>query len=99
MQPLHQFMPKVLADVLRKAPLTPEKVAFAWRAAVGPAIARVSTVQLSADGVVHVACGDDHWRREIRRSAPMITSRLAALLGAEVVKQVKVPGAHGRRKK
>ena len=98
MQPLQQSVPAVLADILRRAPLSPEKVLFAWRAAVGPAIARVSSVQLSPDGVIHVACGDDHWRREIRRSAPVITSRLVALLGPDVVKQLKVPGVARRRK-
>ncbi len=98
MQPLQQTVPAVLADILRRTPLSPEKVSFAWRVAVGPAVARVSSVQLSPDGVIHVTCGDDHWRREIRRSAPMISSRLVALLGADVVKQVKVPGAARRRK-
>ena len=29
-------MPAVVAEVIRKAPLTDEKVAFAWRLAVGP---------------------------------------------------------------
>jgi len=99
MQPLQQLLPDVLADLLRKAPLSPEKVAFAWRAAVGPAIARVSAVRLSDEGVVEVQCGDDHWRREIRRSAQVIKGRLVALLGAEVVKQVKVPGASRSRRK
>jgi len=92
MQPLQHVLPDLLAALLRKAPLSPEKVAFAWRAAVGPAIARVSVVRLSDEGVVEVQCGDDHWRREIRRSAPVIKEKLVALLGAEVVKQVKVPG-------
>ena len=99
MQPLQQLLPDLLADLLRKAPLSPEKVAFAWRAAVGPAIARVSAVRLSDEGVVEVQCGDDHWRREIRRSAQVIKGRLVALLGAEVVKQVKVPGASRSRRK
>ncbi len=89
----------VLGEILRKAPLSPEKVSFAWRAAVGASIARVSSAVLSADGVLEVRCSDDHWRREIRRSAPLIKERLAALLGPEVVRQVKVPGATTKRKR
>ena len=99
MEPLQQSLPTVLADILRRAPLSPEKVVFAWRAAVGPAIARVSTVRLSQEGVIEVQCADDHWRREIRRSVPMITTRLVTLLGADVIRQVKVPGAGGRKKR
>ncbi len=101
MEPLQRTVPTFLAELLRRAPLSPEKLAFAWRASVGPAIARVSTANLTSDGVVEVRCPDDHWRREIRRSAPMITERLVALLGPEVVKKLKVPGASrpsGRRK-
>ncbi len=90
MEPLQHALPAVLADILRRVPLSPEKVSFAWRTAVGPAFARVSAARLSADGVVEVQCGDEHWRREIRRSAPVIRERLAALLGADVVKTVKV---------
>lgn len=63
-------------------------------------MARVSTVRLSQEGVIEVQCADDHWRREIRRSASMIAARLVPLLGAEVIKQVKVPGAsRGRKRK
>ena len=46
MIPLQQVMPAALASVLRQAPLSPEKVAFAWRTAVGAAIDRASTVEL-----------------------------------------------------
>jgi predicted nucleic acid-binding Zn ribbon protein len=98
MEPLQQTIPAVLARLLRDAPLSPEKVTFAWRAAVGAAIARVSAVRLSDDGIVWVQCEDDHWRREIRRSATVIKERLVALLGVEVVKQVKVPGASPKRR-
>jgi predicted nucleic acid-binding Zn ribbon protein len=93
MEPLHRTVPDFLAALLRKAPLSPEKLAFTWRSVVGPAVARVSAVHLSAEGIVEVQCPDDHWRREIRRSAPMITERLVFLLGSDVVKKLKVPGA------
>lgn len=80
MIPVQQFMPAALAEVLRKAPLTPEKVAFAWRTAVGAAMAKATTVDLR-DGVLRVRARDATWLREVERSAPLIRSRLSAVLG------------------
>src|SRR5512135_2397151 len=102
MHPLSQTIPDVVARLVRNAPLSPEKVAFAWRAAVGPAMARAASLHLSEAGGVEVTCNDDHWRREIRRSLPMIKERLTALLGGDIVGQLKVParrtGAARRRR-
>lgn len=93
MVPLQRTVPAFLSDLLSKAPLSPEKLTFAWRAAVGPAIARVSEVRLAADGTVEVDCVNEQWRREIRRSLPLIGERLRGLLGDEIVRKVKVRGA------
>ena len=43
---LQRFMPGALAEILRKAPLTEGKVAFAWRSSVGPALDRGTSVTL-----------------------------------------------------
>ena len=88
MVPAHKVIPAVLAEVLRKAPMCPEKVEFAWRAAVGPAIARVTTVSLDASGVLHVTASEAHWTREVRRSAKLILARLDTMLGPGVVKKI-----------
>jgi hypothetical protein len=88
MVPVHQFMPGALAEILRKAPLTPEKVAFAWRSAVGPAVDKATTIDLR-DGVLRVHVRDARWQREVERSAGLIRSRLSALLG-NVVKTIEV---------
>jgi hypothetical protein len=82
-------MPAALANILRKAPLCDEKVAFAWRAAVGPAVDRVSSVQLR-DGVLRVRAPNAAWQRELERSAGVVRARLDALLGAGVVLWVDV---------
>lgn len=84
-------MPAALAVVLQKAPLTPEKVAFAWRTAVGPSVDRVTRVALDA-GTLRVRARDAHWRREIEHSAGLIRARLDALLGAGVVRGLDVTG-------
>jgi predicted nucleic acid-binding Zn ribbon protein len=85
-----RVIPAVLGEIIRKAPLCPEKVAFAWRSSVGAAVDRVTTVRLDQDGVLHVTAVDSHWGREVKRSSRLILSRLAELLGANVVKRLKV---------
>jgi hypothetical protein len=84
MIPVRHFMTDAVAGVLRKAPLNADKVAFAWRAAVGPVVDRVSTVELR-DGVLHVRAKDAAWQREIERSAGLVRARLDSLLGRGVV--------------
>ena len=89
MIPVHKVMPDALAIVLRNAPLTPEKVAFAWRTAVGPGVDRVTTVELKGR-VLQVRAKDPAWQREVERSAGLIRSRLGRLLGDEVVRGLDV---------
>lgn len=82
-------MTGALASILRRAPLTPEKVAFSWRTAVGPAVDKVTTVELR-DGVLYVRAKDAAWQREVERSAALIRSRLDGLLGDRVVRRIVV---------
>ena len=87
--PVHVVLPGALAAVLRRAPLTPEKVAFSWRTAVGPAVDKVTTIDLR-DGVLYVRARDAAWGREVARSASLIRSRLDGLLGEHVVRYIEV---------
>jgi Dna[CI] antecedent, DciA len=89
MIPIRRFMPDALAAVLRKAPLTPEKIAFAWRTAVGPSVDRATSVELTGS-TLRVRAKDAQWRREIEHSAGLIRARLDALLGAGVVRGLDV---------
>lgn len=86
---VHSLLPAGLAEALRKAPLTDEKVALAWRIAVGPAMDHASRVMLQ-DGVLLVSVSRAEWQREIRRSSSLIRSRLDAFLGDGVVRSLKV---------
>jgi hypothetical protein len=87
--PLHRFIPDALAAVLRKAPLSDDKVAFAWRTAVGPSVARATSIEL--DGTtLRVRARDPQWRREIEHSAGLIRARLDALLGPGIVRGLDV---------
>jgi hypothetical protein len=82
-------MPEALARLLRQAPLCPEKVAFAWRAAVGPAVDAATRIELR-EGLLHVRAAGGPWKREIERSATVIRARLAAVLGADVVRRLEI---------
>lgn len=99
MEPLSQVLPAALAVLLRDAPLSPGKVALAWKAAVGPALARVTEARLLETGVVEVTVADSHWRREVRRLAPLILERLAALLGRDTVTRVTVAASGATRRR
>jgi hypothetical protein len=87
--PASLVMPRVVSAVLRNAPLSPEKVAFAWRMAVGPAVDKATEIDLRKD-VLHVRAKDAAWQREIERSAALIRSRLTEWLGDDVVRYIDV---------
>jgi predicted nucleic acid-binding Zn ribbon protein len=92
MIPVQDVLSNALAAILRKAPLTPEKVAFAWRSAVGPAVDKATAIDLRG-GVLHVRASDAAWQREIERSAAVIRARLDTSLGPEVVRYIEVTAA------
>lgn len=61
---------------------------FAWRVAVGQALARLTHVALRPDGVLDVVVTDARWLRELERSSPMILERLRDLLGQDEVRRI-----------
>ena len=89
MRPLHDGMPGALIELLRGSPLSDGKVTFAWKAAVGPAIERVTHVKLERR-VLLVETPSAQWSKEVMRSSPVILKRLQSLLGVDVVKRIEV---------
>ena len=83
--PASEILPGVLADVIKKAPLTPEKVAFAWRLAVGPAVGKATTVTLDGQGVLHVKANTPAWTAAVRKSRSLLHLRMNDLLGEGTV--------------
>jgi hypothetical protein len=81
---VQRVLPDTLAEIVRRQPLTQDKVDFAWRTAVGPALARVSSARLEADGTLRVRVDDDRWTREIERGRDVIRARLDRLLGDDL---------------
>jgi hypothetical protein len=84
----NKVMPAVVADVIRKAPLTDEKVAFAWRLAVGPAVGKATTVRLASNGTLYVKAEAPAWNDAIGKSLGIIRSRLAHYLGETAVSRI-----------
>jgi predicted nucleic acid-binding Zn ribbon protein len=93
MHPVREAVPPALASVLRRQPLSPGKVAFAWRVAVGVQMARATHPRLTETGALVVDASGEHWARETIRSMPQILARLETLLGPDVVRRVEVRAA------
>ena len=75
----------VLAEVIRRQPSSPARTSFAWTVAVGPALARVTTVELRNRNMI-VSARDVQWARELERARDTILARLQLLLGRDTVK-------------
>ena len=82
-------MPGALVELLRDAPMSPGKVTFAWRAAVGAAFHKVTSVRLEGR-VLIVEAASKAWAREVTRSRPIVLRRLQTLLGKETVTSISV---------
>ena len=96
-----RVLPAVLAAAIRQAPLTPEKIAFAWRQTGGATIARATTVALTG-GVLTVTCLDPQWAREVHRIRHELLRQLERWLGPDVVTRIDVAGGaeiRGRRRR
>lgn len=88
MQPVGPLFSTVLPALLQRAPLSPEKVEFAWRTVAGEALARVTRVTL-CDGVLRVSADDRRWLGEVKRARTALLPRLSSLLGEGVVRIIK----------
>jgi hypothetical protein len=89
MRAISQIVPTALMELLRTTPLSPGKVTFAWKAAVGPALDRATAVKLEA-GTLIVETTAPEWAREVKRSSGVIMSRLKTLLGDGTVQRIEV---------
>ena len=90
MEPLQITAARALRDILHNQPTTSGKVAFVWQLAAGPALGRAGTPEWSSDGTLRIHARDEAWRREIRRSRPIIAERMSRLLGPEVVRRIVI---------
>ena len=89
MQPIQNLATGVLAEIVRRQPDSRERTTFAWQVAVGPALARTTTVELSAK-VLTVRARDPRWTREVSRAADTILRRMQHLLGPDAIMRLNV---------
>ena len=89
MLPLTHALPGALVELLRGTPISDGKVTFAWTAAVGPAIQRVTHVKLERR-VLLVETASAEWSKEVMRASPVILKRLQSLLGADTIDRIEV---------
>jgi len=90
MERLQGTAARALQDILHNQPTTSGKVAFAWQIAAGPAMGRAAVLEWSHDGTLRIRARDEAWRREIRRSQPIIAERMSQLLGPDVIRQIVI---------
>jgi len=88
-QSVQSVVPAVLAEIIRRQPASKERTAFAWSVAVGPALARATTVELRERTLV-VSARDARWAHEIERARETILARLKHLLGDSTVVSIEV---------
>ena len=88
-EPLAQAIPRAVATLLRETPMSPGKLAFTWKTAVGPAMDRGTFVRLEGKTLL-VDAKTAAWAKEVSRSAPIILKRLQTLLGNEVISELNV---------
>ncbi len=98
MRAIQQFTPNVLAEVIRRQPPSEGRTTLAWQVAVGAAIARATTVQLT-DGVLTVTASDRRWVADVEASRGVVLGRLKQLLGNDEVQTMRIvaKGPAGRR--
>jgi hypothetical protein len=89
MVPLQHFATRVVAEVIRRQPPSRERTTLAWQIAVGPALARWTTVDLE-EGVLTVRARDPRWSAEVTRASGTIVSRMQNLLGPTTVSRIRI---------
>lgn len=87
MRSIQTFAGSVLAQIVRRQPPSAARTVFAWQLAVGPALARVTSVVLEGT-ILRVRAPDARWLKEIDRAKPAILPKMQQLLGADAVTKV-----------
>ena len=89
MRPVQGIAVGVVADIIRQQPPSAARTSFAWSVAVGPALARATSVELRQQRLI-VSARDPRWARELDRARDTILARVQLLLGADAVKELSI---------
>jgi len=87
MRSIQTFSGGVLADIVRRQPPSPARTTFAWQLAVGPALARATSVTLDGT-VLRVSSPDPRWLKEIERAQATVLPKIQQLLGNDKVTKI-----------
>ena len=87
MRSIQTFSGGVLAGILRRQPPSRGRTRLAWQLAVGPALARVTSVEMNGT-TLKVSASDARWLKEITRARPAILAKLQELLGPDHITQI-----------
>jgi predicted nucleic acid-binding Zn ribbon protein len=85
---IQTFAGGVLAQLVRRQPPSAGRTNFAWQLAVGPALARATSVELEGP-VLTVRSTDPRWLKEIDRAASVILPKLQQLLGDDQITKIR----------
>jgi predicted nucleic acid-binding Zn ribbon protein len=88
MESIQTFAGGVLADLVRRQPPSAGRTNFAWQLAVGPALARATSVELEGT-VLTIRSTDPRWLKEIDRAKPAILPKLQQLLGDDQITRIR----------
>lgn len=88
MRSIQTFAGGVLAQIVRRQPPSAGRTNFAWQLAVGPALARATSVELEGT-VLTVRSTDPRWLKEINRAASLILPKLQQLLGDDQITKIR----------
>jgi predicted nucleic acid-binding Zn ribbon protein len=91
MIPLQSFSSGVIAEIVRRQPASKDRTNFAWQLAVGQALARATTVELS-DGVLTVRALDRRWIHEIERARENVIRKMQQILGPDEITRIATRG-------
>jgi len=90
LEALRSSATEALRRLLDAQPVTPAKVDFVWRMAAGPALAKAADVQWRDGGILVVRAKTPAWLKELRHARPILTTRIAGLLGPDVVQRLVI---------
>jgi len=90
MQSVSDLAGAALRGLLAEQPVTPGKVALAWRLAAGPTLARAASIEWDGGGVLRIRVADPAWLREVRFARPKLVERLREMLGPDAVRRVEI---------
>jgi predicted nucleic acid-binding Zn ribbon protein len=85
---IQTFAGGVLAQIVRRQAPSAGRTNFAWQLAVGPALARATSVELEGT-VLTVRSPDPRWLKEIDRAKATILPKLQQLLGDNQITKIR----------